>query len=76
MGVYIRNITREQFLKDCNAMGILFIAEGISEIDLVRCWECMWFYADKTTMMCEVLRKGVPYDGFCFRGERRTDDLR
>lgn len=40
MGVYIRNITKEQFIEDCNAMGVLVITEGISEIDLVRCREC------------------------------------
>lgn len=72
-GVYIRNITKEQFLKDCNAMGILFIAEGISEIDLVRCWECKWFYADKTTTMCGAWGKDILYYGFCFRGERREN---
>lgn len=46
MGVYIRNITKEQFVEDCNEMGVLVITEGISEIDLVRCGECKWWDKD------------------------------
>lgn len=78
MGVYIRNITKEQFIEDCNAMGILVITEGISEIDLVRCGECKWSYTDERDglMWCKVHMSHyrVNADHFCSYGERRTDD--
>ena len=63
MGVYIRNITKEQFVEDCNEMGVLVITEGISEIDLVRCEECEWSNGE-----CSV---GERYQGGCTFGKRR-----
>ena len=76
MGVYIRNITKEQFVEDCNEMGVLVITEGISEIDLVRCGECKWGNKDNEgTLWCEHAIGGImkPTD-FCSYGERRADD--
>ena len=63
MGVYIRNITKEQFVEDCNEMGVLVITEGISEIDLVKCEECEWSNGE-----CSV---GERYQGGCTFGKRR-----
>lgn len=73
MGVYIRNITKEQFVEDCNEMGVLVITEGISEIDLVRCGECKHLKADGT---CDIfaddnIRPSV--SDFCSYGERRNE---
>ena len=46
---------------------------SLPSIDLVRCGECKWLSADKSTTMCGAMGKGIPYDGFCFRGEGRED---
>lgn len=70
MGVYLRNITKEQFIEDCNAMGVLVITEGVSEIDLVRCGECKYQY------MCghQINRHGLTLKlTYCEHGERRAD---
>ena len=74
MGVYIRNITKEQFVEDCNEMGVLVITEGISEIDLVRCGECKWY--DKDFKDCNIRDSyGWEYKptDFCSYGERRAE---
>lgn len=74
MGVYIRNITKEQFIEDCNAMGVLVITEGITEIDLVRCGECKWW--DYETSGCAEIHQLAPFreEDFCSYGERRADE--
>ena len=79
MGVYIRNITKEQFIEDCNAMGILVITEGISEIDLVRCGECKWC-DDKgkgRALICTnpYIDMDIHPLDFCSYGERETEDF-
>ena len=71
MGVYIRNITKEQFIEDCNAMGVLVITEGISEIDLVRCGECKQL---DHTKWCDFFLHYMNDDDFCSYGERRADE--
>ena len=74
MGVYIRNITKEQFIEDCNAMGVLVITEGISEIDLVRCGECKWWnngFCNNGRADANLKLEG---NCFCDEGERRADE--
>ncbi len=78
MGVYIRNITKEQFIEDCNEMGVLIITEGISEIDLVRCGECKHRDPEDKKCDCGMFeRQGcifpVADDYFCKYGERRAE---
>ena len=78
MGVYIRNITKEQFIEDCNEMGVLVITEGISDIDLVRCKDCKHYDTESRTFpCCTDIFGAVRYmeaDGFCSKGERRADE--
>ena len=74
MGVYIRNITKEQFVEDCNEMGVLVITEGISEIDLVRCGECKWCEKSGGILWCNIWHDDTNGLNFCSYAERRADD--
>ena len=46
----------------------------ITEKPLVRCGECKYIYTDEGTTLCGVWGKYAFKDGFCYQGERRTDE--
>ena len=49
-------------------------APAVDAVPVVRCEECIKKKAGDVWNMCYVWETGVPNAGFCFKGERRSND--